>query len=193
MTLVVSSLKTALGEVKVGIREEVSAKIIKICYPLTCGIELQWWRVLSDIRDELIRQSRFPALRDHSALFHGSIGGHHTWKKSFKARFANEYIPTFFPSGFPSDPTPFLFVVLSVKQTVKARCIVSAVPSTKVFRVSPASTSATLRNLRVRSGLLSSVIASFARAVDSWMAVGSITIPYVGLDKAAKHVLFPSH
>ena len=116
MALVISSLKTTLRKVEVGIREEVSSKIIKICYPLTCRIKLQWWRVLGNICDELIRQSRFPALRDHSALFHGSIGGHHTWKKSFKARFANEYIPTFFPSGFPSDPTPFLFVVLSVRQ-----------------------------------------------------------------------------
>lgn len=145
--------------------------------------------MLSDVRDELIRQSRLPALWNHSALFHESIRGHSTWKKSFRARFAKEYIPTFFPSGFPSAPTPLLFVVLSVKQTVNARCIVSAVPSTKVFLFSPASTSATLRSRLVRSGLLSRVIASLASAVDSWMAVGRITSPYVGLVKAARQVL----
>lgn len=100
-----------------------------------------------------------------------------TWKYNFRAKFAKEYMPTFFPSGLPSLPIPFGFVLLSVKHTVNARCIDSAVPSTNVFLDSPSSTFTTLRSLRVKSGLLSSIIASFARPYESWMAAGRTTIP----------------
>jgi hypothetical protein len=50
--------------------------------------------------------------------------------------FANEYMPTFFPSGFPSRPIPFLLAVRSVKHIVNALCMDSAVPSTNVFLAS---------------------------------------------------------
>jgi hypothetical protein len=115
-----------------------------------------------------------------------------TWKSNFRTRFAKEYMPTFFPSGLPSRPTPFRFVLLSVKHIVNALCIDSAVPSTNVFRVSPWSTLVTFRSRRVRSGLLSSIMASFARPYESWIAAGRTTIPYCEFDNAVMHALHSS-
>lgn len=66
---------------------------------------------------------------------------------------------------------------------MKALCIVSAVLSTSVF-FSPWSTSFTSTILRVKSGRLSSIIASLARLEHSRIEVGSITDPYVAFDMA---------
>jgi len=82
---------------------------------------------------------------------------------NFKTKLAKEYIPAFFPSGFPSL-IPLGFDVLAPKQTVNPFCIVSAVASTNVFLASPDSIEVILRTRSAKSGLLSSVMASLASA-----------------------------
>ena len=94
-------------------------------------------------------------------------------------------MPIFLPSGLPSF-TPSRFEVRSVKQIVKARWIDSAVLSTRDFLDSPSSED---RRRRVRSGRLSSVMASVARAVHSWIVVGKMMIPKLAFDSAVIHEL----
>jgi hypothetical protein len=98
-------------------------------------------------------------------------------------------MPTFFPSGFPSFPIPFRFELLSVKHIVNALCIDSAVPSTNDLRLSPWSTLATFRSRLVKSGLLSRVIASFARLKHICIVAGSMIMPYCGFDSAVIQAL----
>lgn len=143
--------------------------------------------MLGYIGEELIRKSSFPALYISEEV-QQIVSGRYTWKSSFRTKFANEYMPIFFPSGLPSL-IPLRFVLLSVKHIVNARCIDSAVPSTNDFLVSPGSMLATFRNCRVKSGLLSKVIASFARASQSCMVAGRIMIPYCECDRAVMHAL----
>lgn len=114
--------------------------------------------------------------------------GQHTWKSSFNTKLAKEYIPTFFLSGLPSF-MPFWFALLSVKHIVKARCIDSAVPSTKDFLVSLWSKLATFWSCRCKSGRLSIVIAHLARAAHSCIVAGNTKIPYVAFERAVMHAL----
>jgi hypothetical protein len=83
---------------------------------------------------------------------------------------------------------PLLFLVLSVRQTVKARCIDSAVISTNVFTVSP-SPSVTFRNFDVKSGLLSNITANLASVPQTCSVAGRIRIPYFEWERAVMHVL----
>jgi hypothetical protein len=135
VALGIRGFETELRAVEVVICKKKPAEVVKISNPLACRVKRQRGRALRDIGKELICQSSLPALYN-AQTESMRVDPLHTWKSNFRTKFANEYMPTFFPSGLPSFPTPLRLVPLSVRHIVKALCIDSAVPSTNDFLLS---------------------------------------------------------